>query len=172
MRFLMLILKKKVSVYRKFITTENINNILEKKEIGCLSIDIDGNDYWILNTILKQNILPEVIIVEYNPSFLDKNISIPYSHKFNRLKAHKSGFYHGASLSAFEKLLKDYNYNLVKCIGGVNAIFVSDKVRLKNNLKKYLASEIYAEGHLRNKWSGLNATQQYELIKYLPIEKV
>jgi hypothetical protein len=39
-----------------FITRDNINDLLKipgfNKEVGILSIDIDGNDYWIWNTIV------------------------------------------------------------------------------------------------------------------------
>ena len=54
------------------------------KNIGCLSLDIDGNDYWILKKIINENICPEVIITEYNASFLDKSISVPYDESFDR----------------------------------------------------------------------------------------
>ena len=35
-----------------------------KKQVGILSIDIDGNDYWIWNEI---NVIePSIVIIEYN----------------------------------------------------------------------------------------------------------
>ena len=51
------ILKTKITfkynhAIKEFITKENINNIIKKYtevDIGILSIDIDGNDYWIWN---------------------------------------------------------------------------------------------------------------------------
>ena len=64
-------------MHNLFVNKKNINSLIPKK-LGVLSIDIDGNDYWILNEILstKQNI--EMIVVEYNASFLDNCITVPY----------------------------------------------------------------------------------------------
>ena len=38
-------------------------------KLGVLSVDIDGNDYWILKKLLI-HFKPEIICVEYNASFL------------------------------------------------------------------------------------------------------
>ena len=117
--------------------------------------------------------MPEVIITEYNPSFLNHNISIPYEEFFNRIEKHKSGFYHGASLKAFTNLLKKYDYSLIKCIGGTNAVFSKNSIKENKNITSYEAEEIYQEGiELRNKWSKLDANSQFEKIKHLPFEKI
>jgi hypothetical protein len=54
-----------------FITKDNINNLIKENgiqgEIGLLSIDIDGNDYWVWQAI--EVILPAIVIVEYNFRF-------------------------------------------------------------------------------------------------------
>ena len=59
--------KYNINVMNEFITKENINQILNKsqitKEIGLLSIDIDGNDYWIWNEI--NAIDPAIVVIEY-----------------------------------------------------------------------------------------------------------
>ena len=172
LQIIFLILKKNVKVIKKYLTLENIFQSIHFKKIGCLSLDIDGNDYWILKKIINENILPEVIIVEYNASFLDKNISVPYDKNFNRKKKHFSGFYHGASLSAFYRLLNKFNYHLVKSIGGSNAIFINEELLKKTSLKSHLPEEIYQECYLRNKWSNSTAIEQYETIKHLKFENV
>ena len=172
LKLIVLIIKKDIKVLRKFIITENIIQLLSFKNIGCLSLDIDGNDYWILKKIINENIFPEVIIVEYNASFLDKSISVPYDQSFDRKVKHISGFYHGASLLAFYNLLKIQNYHLVKSIGGSNAVFVNNHIIKKAKLKSFLPSEIYEECFLRNKWSNTTAKQQFEIIKNLKIENV
>ncbi len=172
MRLIMFILRKKVNISNAFITTNNVIDVLKKTEIGFLSIDIDGNDYWILKKIVEGNILPDVIITEYNPSLLNYKISVPYDELFNREQKHKTGFYHGASLSAFAQLLKKYEYSLIKCIGGTNAIFLKNSIKKDNNIISYSPEELYEEGELRNKWSKLNANSQFEKIKHLPFEEV
>ena len=63
------IIDKNIKVKNYFITKENLIKIINKKNIGCISIDIDGNDYWIVKEILNNKILPEIFVVEYNASF-------------------------------------------------------------------------------------------------------
>lgn len=111
-----------------FITKENINGLLEKsgfdKEIGILSIDIDGNDYWIWETIDCIN--PRIVICEYNPIYGGEiSVSVPYDKDFYRTDKHYSNLYWGASLSAYAELGKKKGYKLV-CVNqmGHNAFFV------------------------------------------------
>lgn len=137
-----------------FITKENINSLLSgflnkgyDKEIGILSIDIDGNDYWIWEEINVVN--PIIVIVEYNSVFgIDKAISILYEPDFYRLDKHKSYQYCGASLRAFCFLAESKGYEFVGCnSNGNNAYFVrKDKA---NNLKKMTCEEGYVESKFR-----------------------
>lgn len=113
-----------------FITKENINDLISERgfdeEVGLLSIDIDGNDYWVWDAI--NCIRPCIVIVEYNPIYgLDVNVSIPYKADFYRTTAHYCNLYFGASLSAFVQLGKKKGYSLV-CTNqfGNNAFFVRD----------------------------------------------
>ncbi len=172
LKFIIFILRKDITILKRHLTIDNVLESIKFEDIGCLSIDIDGNDYWILKKIIESNIFPEVIIVEYNASFLDRSISIPYDDLFDRKKKHKSGFYHGASLSAFYKILNSKNYNLVKIIGGANAIFVNDDLLKKTKLVKHTPDKIYEECLLRNKWSKTDAKTQYQLIKKLKFKNV
>lgn len=135
--------------------------------LGILSVDIDGNDYWVLKQILKF-IKPQLIIVEYNATFGRKSISVPYKEDFERHKEHVSGWYHGASFNAFKKLLNDYY--LVENLDGLNLIFISkDKIE---DVENFDLNVKYSECQLRNKWSGLNADEQFNIIKSLKFEKV
>jgi hypothetical protein len=64
-----------------------------------LSIDIDGNDYWVLDAI--DVVSPRILVAEYNSTFgPDAAVSVPYDPKFRRTKAHHSNLYWGASLAA------------------------------------------------------------------------
>ena len=116
-----------------FITKENINQIIIdsgfEKEVGLLSIDIDGNDYWIWKEI--NCISPIIVIVEYNSLFgVNKNYSVPYDPLFVRGEKHPSNLYYGASLGAFVSLAKDKGYSFIGCNSkGNNAYFVrNDKL--------------------------------------------
>ena len=111
-----------------FITKENINQLISEAgfsgEIGILSVDIDGNDYWIWDAIQVVN--PMVVICEYNATFGDEHaITVPYQADFNRTKAHFSNLYFGASLPALCKLAHQKGYDFVGCNRiGSNAFFV------------------------------------------------
>lgn len=121
-----------VIVDQCFVTLDNINELLISHrvtgEIDLMSLDIDGNDYWILERI---NVLsPRVVVLEYNPTFgPEKSITVPYDAEFYRMNYHKSGYYHGASLTALTKLMKSRGYILVGCdSNGYNAFFVREDV--------------------------------------------
>lgn len=96
-----------------FITRENINSLITgagfSGDIGLLSIDIDGNDYWVWEAI--EAIRPWIVIVEYNAVLGDlKPLSIPYKADFGRMAAHHSGLYWGASVLAFDELAAQRGY--------------------------------------------------------------
>ena len=111
-----------------FVTKDNINSTLSengiKGEIGILSIDIDGNDYWVWKAI--NLISPAIVIIEYNFRFgKDKAFTIPYDENFIRSKAHHSTIYYGASLKALCLLAEQKGYAFVGCnSAGNNAFFV------------------------------------------------
>lgn len=109
-----------------FIDRENINSLLDKivhnNNIGLLSVDIDGVDYWILENILCRS---AIIAVEYNAVFGEYPVSVPYDPTFDRRKKHASGMYWGASLAAFRHLLEERNYIFAGTNrAGTNAFFV------------------------------------------------
>ena len=86
-----------------FVTRENINSSISASgfggDIGLLSIDIDGNDYWILEAI--DVVRPRILVIEYNSTFgPDAAVSVPYDPLFERTIAHPSNLYWGASLAA------------------------------------------------------------------------
>lgn len=142
--------KNNINVLNEFITRENINKILSNtkvpREIGLLSIDIDGNDYWIWEKI---NVIePSIVIIEYNARFgIDMSVTIPYDEKFSRFNLKYSNIYFGASLSALYKLGKKKNYSLVGTnINGNNAFFVkTDLLNKHSQIKEMQPFECYNE---------------------------
>jgi len=146
----------------------NFVNSLNGK-LGVLNVDIDGNDYWILQGIL-QKFKPDVICIEHNASFGLKSISVPYKSNFDRYEEHPSGWYHGASISAFNKLLET-DYGLVKNIAGLNLVFVR-KDKLLNGIKTIPINEAWSEPVLRNKYSGTKSEEQWQTVQHLSFEKI
>ncbi|MCV0371353.1 hypothetical protein [Filomicrobium sp.] len=111
-----------------FITAENINDLITRNgfagELGILSVDIDGNDYWVLKAIASVN--PAILIAEINGVLGDHHsITVPYDPSFRRLSAHHSGQYFGASIKAMISLAEERGYAFVGTNStGVNAFFV------------------------------------------------
>lgn len=111
-----------------FVTKDNINDILTANgvvgEIGLLSIDIDGNDYWVWRAIEVIN--PIIVIIEYNHRFgKDIAVTVPYEESFDRRKSPQPWIYFGASLRALCLLAERKGYAFVGCNShGVNAFFV------------------------------------------------
>ncbi len=91
-----------VGIHRESVDAENINGILAKYKVpqafDVLSIDIDGNDYWVWKAINHQ---PRVVIIEWNCSISPfRALAIPYSPNF----AWDSTCYYGASILALKRL--------------------------------------------------------------------
>lgn len=109
-----------------FITKENINDLLSRSgiagDIGLLSIDIDGNDYWIWRAI--DTISPRIVICEYNSHFgASAEVTTPYDSAFVRDTAHFSKIYYGASVAALCALAATKGYSLVASNSAGNNIF-------------------------------------------------
>ncbi len=111
-----------------FIDRDNINRLIAQNKppgpIGILSVDIDGNDYWVWEAL--DCIAPEIVVAEYNGLFgATSPVSIPYCPAFRRYQAHYSGLYFGCSLAALDHLARRKGYRLVGVNStGANAFFV------------------------------------------------
>ncbi len=131
----------------QFITREGINEIFKNAgyvgDIGLLSIDIDGNDYWVWEAI--DVVQPRIVIIEYNSVFgAERAVTVPYDRKFERRKAHYSDLYFGASLPALCYLAEKKGYDFVgSTSSGVNAFFV--RKDLSQGLCKFTPEEGYVE---------------------------
>lgn len=158
-----------IKIINCFITKENIDKVLLDNgiegSIDLLSIDIDGNDYWVWKTITA--IDPRVVVIEYNASFgFDKALTVKYDANFNIYAKHISGFYHGASLAALTKLAISRGYILVGCdSNGVNAFFVRKDVA-QGILAEVSVQEAYFAHHYRQ-LQGLSTSEQFDRIKHL-----
>lgn len=119
-----------LQVVAAFITKENINELLKQsgfdEDLGILSIDIDGNDYWVLQEI--NVVKPRILICEYNPIYgVDRAVTIPYASDFYRTKAHYSNLYYGCSLKALVGLTKRKGYSFIGTNSNAcNAFFIRD----------------------------------------------
>ena len=172
--------KFELEAIKCFIMKENINSIItnsnmNKKKIGILSIDIDGNDYWVWKEI---NVIdPLIVIVEYNSTFgFEKKISIPYKQDFERSKAHHSNLYWGASIEALKFLAKQKGYKfLTTNSAGNNAYFIKENIfdKMKLDLKKNTYQSKFRESRDESgKKTFINYNQRLSIIGHLEVEDV
>lgn len=116
------------TVVHRWLTAENVNAFLTDHSVppepDLLSIDVDGNDYWIWRAI--DVILPRVVVIEINHLWgLERAVTIPYKPDFKTTFTTDGTDYAGASLPAMLKLADDKGYRLVAMNRiGTNAFFV------------------------------------------------
>ena len=135
-----------------FITAENINELICRHgfsgDIGLLSIDIDGNDYWVWKSI--DSVRPDIVICEYNSRFgAERAVTIPYEPRFYRTEAHYSNLYFGASIQALVHLGKQKGYALVYGNEiGSNLFFVRREL-LNDIIQEKTVEECYVRAKYR-----------------------
>ena len=164
-------------VAEAFITRENINTLLKMHgavgEISVLSIDIDGNDYWVWEAM--ECVTADIVIIEFNYRFGPSlKVAVPYDPEFVKSAAHPSGVYFGASLAALCALGERKGYAFIGCSGGgVNAFFVR-RDRLCAPLRALSSEEGYRAGqHAELLREGVptraSFEEEYQLLMSLPL---
>lgn len=132
-----------LTVMEASVTPNNINALFTQAgfagEVDVLSIDIDGNDYYVFDALNVTN--PRIVVIEYNAKFPPPVIwRVPYDLNYRW----DGSDYFGASLSAFVKLFTAKGYRLVACnITGVNAFFVREDLLGDRFLPPYTAEHYY-----------------------------
>ena len=103
-----------------WITRDNVNDIVQQNnlrgEIDLLSLDIDGNDYWIFEAL--DFVQPRVVIAEYQHAWGPiRPVTQVYQEDFSLSKYRQAGGsnFCGASLAALTKLAKRKGLRLVGC---------------------------------------------------------
>jgi hypothetical protein len=156
------LLPDRIKIVQSFLALDNLVVIRSAfPQIGVLSIDVDGNDYWFLERLVDTR--PSVICIEYNASMGLDPITVPYDPIFDRHQKHKSGMYHGASLTALAKLAASHGYGLAAVSNaGVNAFFTQDGT--------LIPEEAWRPNSFREKFSGKNREEQWATIRHLPFQ--
>lgn len=98
------------------------------KQLDLISLDLDGNDYHLIESLLNEGANPALFICEYNAIFpVGTDWKISYQDDFRWNGDH----YFGASLTAYVELFSRHDYFLCACNPhtGANAFFVQSKYR-------------------------------------------
>lgn len=154
-----------------WITRDNINELITSHgiagEIDLLSLDLDGMDYWIWNSI--NCIAPRVVVVEYNNRWsADQSVTVPYGADFSGQDLGVDGAgYFGASLGAYHQLAKEKGYRLIGANSpNTNAIF------MRNDVGKELFRAVSVQSCLASSYALHQQHTKYPLIKDLPVVHV
>jgi hypothetical protein len=124
---------KRFAFFKARVSLENVARLMHQgleniatNELDVLSLDLDGNDYYFAQELLKTGILPKLFILEYNAKFPPP---IKWTIKYDANHLWDFTDYHGASLALFSELLADFSYTLVCCNAatGANAFFVRNE---------------------------------------------
>jgi len=158
-----------LDIRQQFITLDSIGSIvswLGDRPLGLLSIDVDGNDFWFAEALLPMS--PAVAVIEYNASLGMEPVTVPYDPSFLRGEKHETGWYHGASLVAIERLGRRFGYSLVATSDAGGNAFL-----LRQDLQKAAWPTLdpvgcYRESRLRNHWAGNTAADQWARVADMP----
>jgi hypothetical protein len=124
---------KRFAFFKTHVTLENIVHSMRQgfenlatNELDVLSLDLDGNDYYFAQELLRAGVFPKLFILEYNSKFPPP---IKWTTKYDAEHSWDGTDYHGASLALFAELLNGMSYSLVCCNGGTgaNAFFVRNE---------------------------------------------
>lgn len=126
---------------QSWITRENVNDLVSHNgfagPVDVLSIDIDGNDYWVWQALTVVD--PAIVVMEFNPCLTDgPALTVPYAADFTATWIELTDLppmpggdrrplvaYQGASLRAMVTLGRTKGYRFVGMNAlGFNAFFV------------------------------------------------
>jgi hypothetical protein len=160
-----------------FLTRENLNDVIAAAgfagAIGLLSIDVDGNDYWLWEALSA--VQPAIVVAEYNSLFgPDRCLAVPYRADFHRTRAHSSNLYWGCSLRALCALGERRGYVFAGCNrAGNNAYFVATAhagaIRTHTAGSGFVAARFRQARDERGRLTYASGAQQLRLIEDLPV---
>ena len=164
--------KSHIFGYQAWVSPLNVNRILLSAkeaigEIDIFSLDLDGNDFWILEEAQLDSV--SIVVVEYNPLFgHSRAFSVLRDDTFDRRTKHFSWLYYGASLRAFEYLMIEKGFEFIGTNRvGNNALFVRKDLAIGIPLKPSKDYTIYTDWRVRetrSKKGGLSFASGYDRI--------
>lgn len=124
-----LINRSDVVTLQAFVTSENVNEIFASaaipREMDLLSVDIDGQDYWVWDAL--DGYRARVVVIEYNATLPAQSRLV--EEKGTVHQGYTRSF--GASVGALRALGEKKGYKLVHAdLAGVNLFFVRDDLAI------------------------------------------
>ena len=156
--------------YRQlFVTKDSSHRIMELAlwpNPDVFSLDIDGNDYHVVKSLLETGLRPKIFIVEFNSVYgPSKRMTIPYREEFAAATTGASSLYYGASISAWRTLFDQHKYKFITVdSNGVNAFFVDPNEFDRTYLKRIRGLE-FQENFLQLQKFKIPWQEQFRLIE-------
>ena len=156
-----------------FVTVESLPVIratVAHADPEVFSLDIDGNDLYIMRAALEAGFRPRIIVVEYNSVYgPDRSVTIEYQPAFTLGESHPSQLHYGVSVSGWRTMLEARGYRFVTVDrNGVNAFFV-DPVWFEQGFLNAIAGLRFAENLYQLRKFGMHSERQFELIADQPM---
>jgi len=132
-----------IKLYDQAITSKNINSVFKKYKVpfnfGVLSIDIDGDDYYVWKK-LKKEYKPAIVVIEYNFA-LSNDIPMVYEEQgLSQNKENVHNNYFNCNMLAMVYLGISKQYTPVEVIN-CNIIFVRNDLVKQTGIKKLSAKD-------------------------------
>lgn len=160
-----------ISVVRALVTRRTTGDLLAGRDPEFMSIDVDGNEYWLWEAAAAAGVRPRVVAVEYNASLgPHRSLTVPYRDDFDRFEIDELGWYHGASLAALAHLARRLGYVLLGCEShGANAFFV--RADVAGPVLEFVAPSVAAAYRPLHERDG-TPDEQFARIAHLPFVEI
>jgi len=167
----------RVESLQLFVTRENATEIVRRSlhpNPDVFSIDIDGNDYYVMEAVLQAGFRPRICAVEYNSAFGPTEcVTIEYS------EAHAVDFddvggslYYGVSINGWRHFFASHGYRFVTVeASGINAFFV-DASEFDEEFTSALRGLEFQENGWQRMRTRLGWEEQFELIADRPLVRL
>ena len=160
-----------VTLVQASVQPDNIEALFERAEVpvdfDLLSIDIDGNDYWVWRALERWR--PQVVVIEYNPYYAPPE---RWVMKYDPVHEWDGSTYYGASLTSLCRLGKDKGYELICCDRqGNNAFFVEQSLYDRFGLEDNRPEVLYRPAMYKVRFIGRNTFVTGHPYRYGPGEE-
>ena len=141
----------RVRTLQAFVTRENACDLFAQagipQEFDLLSIDIDGNDYWVWEA-LAAHYRPRVVVIEINPAYPPPR---KWVMEYNPTHVWRFDNYFGASLESMNALGKRFGYRLIGMeSAGVNSFFIREDLLALTGFAELTAEQAFQTPRFRH----------------------
>lgn len=161
-----------VRIVQATVQPETVERVFAESDVPAdldlMSIDIDGNDYWVWRAIERYR--PQVVVIEYNPYYAPPE---RWVMKHNPEHAWDGSTYYGASLESLYHLGTQKGYELICCDRqGNNAFFVESSLYARFGLETNTPQVLYRPAMYKVRFIGKNTFVTGHPYRYGPGEEL